>query len=267
MRNTKRKKLVYGLIVAALLTIVVVLAWPAERLVNSGSSTIKTSNDTKRLIQPDNNFNKQQYSTDQASSLWVVVNKGRVLPGSYVPSDLVVPKMQLRYSAATPDMHVRADAAEALGQMFDAALQSGLNLMLTSGYRSYSSQVAVYGNYVKQSSVAEADTFSARPGHSEHQTGLAADLEPYDQKCELDQCFGDTPEGKWLAANCYKFGFVIRYPKDGQSLTGYVYEPWHVRYVGKGLADQLHRSGTTLEQFFGLPIYTSYASNSLTLKL
>jgi len=267
MHDTKKKKLVYGLIVAELLTIVLILAWPSKRLAVGGLSTLKTPNDTKKPIPPDSNFNKQQYPTDQASSLWVVVNKGRVLPDSYVPSELVVPKMQLRYSAALPDMHVRADTAAALGQMFDAALQSGLNLMLTSGYRSYSSQVAVYGNYVKQSGVAQADTFSARPGHSEHQTGLAADLEPYDQKCELDQCFGDTPEGKWLAANCYKFGFVIRYPKDGQALTGYVYEPWHVRYVGKDLADQLYKSGSTLEQFFGLPVYTSYASNSLTLNL
>jgi D-alanyl-D-alanine carboxypeptidase len=267
MHNTKKKNLVYGLIVAGLLTIVVVLAWPSERLAKGEKSVLKTSQGAKKVIPQDSNFNKQQYATDQASSLWAVVNKGRALPSSYTPSDLVVPKMQLRYSAAQPDMHVRSDAAAALGQMFDAAQNSGLNLMLTSGYRSYSSQVSVYGNYVKQSGVTEADTFSARPGHSEHQTGLAADLEPYDQKCELDQCFGDTPEGKWLGANCYRFGFVIRYPKDGQSLTGYVYEPWHVRYVGKDLANQLYESGMTLEQFFGLPIYANYVSNSLILKL
>ncbi len=100
---------------------------------------------------------------------------------------------------------------------------------------------------------AVADTQSARPGFSEHQTGLAADIEPASRTCEVQECFGDTPEGQWVAANAYKYGFVIRYPKDMQHVTGYIYEPWHVRYVGKKLAEQMHKEGVaTLEQFFGL---------------
>jgi len=138
--------------------------------------------------------------------------------------------------------------------------------MLASGYRSYSDQASVYSAYVSQSGVAQADTFSARPGHSEHQTGLAADIEPLSRTCEVEQCFENTKEGQWLAANSYKFGFVIRYQKNTQDLTGYEYEPWHVRYVGKYLALKLYRSGQTLEQFFSLPAYTTYPAQQLQLK-
>lgn len=211
-------------------------------------------------------FDKTTYPTDTASSPWVVVNKGSTLPSDYVPANLTVPDIPLRYSASDPAMQVRSDTAAALEKLVSAAKQDGISLELTSGYRSYSYQVAVYNGYVKNSGVKDADTFSARPGHSEHQTGLAADLEPLSGQCELDQCFGGLPEGKWLAANAYKYGFIIRYPKNKENLTGYEYEPWHVRYVGTALAGQINKSGQTLEQFFGLPIYLDYPSQSTHLK-
>ena len=100
----------------------------------------------------------------------------------------------------------------------------------------------------------EADQQSARPGYSEHQTGFAADVGPVSQNCALQQCFGDTPEGKWLAANAYKYGFIIRYAADDQDITGYEAEPWHIRYVGTELSTQMHTTGIkTLEQFFNVP--------------
>jgi D-alanyl-D-alanine carboxypeptidase len=106
---------------------------------------------------------------------------------------------------------------------------------------------------------AVADSQSARPGYSEHQTGLAVDVEPTSRKCEVEACFGDTPEGKWVAANAHKFGFIIRYPKNMQSVTGYIYEPWHIRYVGKELAGEMHKQNiATLEQFFGLEAAPDY---------
>jgi D-alanyl-D-alanine carboxypeptidase len=267
MRHTKKKKVVYSLLVAAILLAVVILAWPAKKLDRSGQSGGGQSNSLKSSSQKPQPFNKNQYPLDVADSLWAVVNKGRALPADYTPPDLTVPQMHLRYSASRPEMHVRAVAAVALGKMFDDARSASIELMLTSGYRSYSYQVSVYGNYVKTDGTAKADTYSARPGHSEHQTGLAADLEPYSENCELDQCFGSTPEGRWLAANCYKYGFIIRYPKGKDDITGYEYEPWHVRYVGIGLASQLHSTGQTLEQYFGLPNYPDYPAKSLTLKL
>lgn len=238
-------------------------AWPAGLQDNSQAEPASASNESKK---PAAAINTQQYPTDEASSLWVVVNKGRALPSSYVPKNLVVPDVPLRLAPAAQEMHLRAEAASALEAMYGAALKDGVKLMLASGYRSYTQQEAVYSAYVARSGVTQADTYSARPGHSEHQTGLAADLEPASRVCEVDDCFADTPEGKWLAANCYKYGFIIRYQKDAQNLTGYIYEPWHVRYVGDILSQALNKSGQTLEQYFNLPVSIDYSANVVELK-
>jgi len=131
--------------------------------------------------------------------------------------------------------------------------------MVSSAYRSYSYQVSLYGKYVRDQGQSVADTQSARPGYSEHQTGLAVDVEPYDQQCDVEQCFADLPAGKWIAANAYKYGFIIRYTKDKTHVTGYEYEPWHVRYVGVELATEMHNQHIeTLEEFFGLPAAPDY---------
>lgn len=129
----------------------------------------------------------------------------------------------------------------------DASLLD-LNLYIASGYRSYSTQQILYNNYVKRDGVKEADTYSARPGHSEHQTGLAFDLN------SVNSSFADTLEGKWVVHNCHKYGFIIRYPKNKSDITGYMYEPWHLRYVGKELAQKLYNNGDwiTLEEYFGI---------------
>lgn len=231
------------------------------------SHSAKTVQPTKPVsVSAKPSFDKHQYSIDQASSLWVVVNKGRILPASYVPANLVVPNVPLRLGAASEEMHLRADTAAAMKTMFDAASAGGIHLMLASGYRSYSLQTSLYNGYVASQGKASADASSAHPGHSEHQTGLAADLEPASRTCEVEQCFDATPEGKWLAANAYKYGFIIRYQKNQENLSGYEYEPWHVRYVGTSLAAQIYANGQTLEQFFGLPAYTDYPASSFALR-
>ena len=211
-------------------------------------------------------FDKQQYPLSQASSLWVVVNKGRQLPKTYVPANLTVPNVSLRLSSGSPEMEVRSDTAQAMQEMFAGAAVQGIKLMLASGYRSYTEQVSLYDGYVASDGKAAADASSAHPGFSEHQTGLAADLEPANRVCEVAQCFDATPEGKWLVANAYKYGFIIRYPKDKEDLTGYEYEPWHVRYVGKDLAAQINQTGQTLERFFGLPNYVDYSATPFQLR-
>jgi len=144
--------------------------------------------------------------------------------------------------------------------MVAAAKQAGITLNLQSGYRSYNFQVTLYNRYVQQQGQAVADTQSARPGYSEHQTGFAADLGGTSQpSCNVEACFGDTPEGKWLAAHASEYGFIIRYPADRDSTTGYVYEPWHVRYVGTELAAEMRAKGVaTLEDFFGTGNAASY---------
>lgn len=199
-------------------------------------------------------LNKQQYSIDESGSLWWIVNKVRPLnPATYAPDDLVVPNIPLRVSRGDSEMRLRQEVATALENMAASAKQENINLMLASGYRSYQLQVAVYNANVQKYGQSGADKQSARPGTSEHQTGLAADIGSTNRLCEIEQCFGDMPEGQWLAANAYKYGFVMRYPENKETVTGYEYEPWHFRYVGKELSIELRNQNiTTLEEFFGI---------------
>lgn len=262
--NKNHLKLILWILVLVVFLIVCVIFFHrrAEEVKPSGSTASSSTNHSSQ-----GTFNKNLYSVNFSSSLWVVVNKGRVLPSSYVPAGLVVPNVSLRLISSSSEMHLRSDAAAALEKLFNGASKSGLHLMLSSGYRSYSEQAGLYDSYVSSSGQTAADTFSARSGHSEHQTGLAADIEPASRKCEVDTCFADTPEGKWLAANAFKYGFIIRYPADKTKVTGYEYEPWHVRYVSTSLSGEMHKTGIeTLEEFFDLPSYTSYPATSYQLR-
>lgn len=214
-------------------------------------------NQQQSIAQP---FNKSQYSLTDPNSLWVIANKLRPLnPRDYAPQ-LVTPKMALRLQPTAAEMKVSSAMKADLESMNAAAKQAGLTLMLASGYRSYQTQIAVYNNEVKTYGQAAADRESARPGFSEHQTGLAADLAPASGKCVVEDCFASTPEGAWVAAHAYEYGFVIRYQNGKEATTGYRYEPWHVRYVGKALAAELNKQGNpVLETFFGLPAAPNYA--------
>ena len=204
-------------------------------------------------------FNKQQYSLTDPTSTWVIVNKQHPLnPVSYIPADLRFPNVSLG-SPGADNMYLRNLAATGVEEMFAAADQAGYKLKVVSGYRSYSYQVSVYGQYVSSVGQAAADNESARPGYSEHQTGLALDIGSQNGSCTLSACFGDTPEGKWLVANAYQYGFILRYPADKTAITGYMYEPWHFRYVGKDLATEMHiQNIQTLEEFFNVSGGTSY---------
>jgi D-alanyl-D-alanine carboxypeptidase len=202
-------------------------------------------------------FNKQLHSIDEPSSLWFIVNKQRALPAGYAPAGLRQPAIRLRASGSS-EMLLRDETATAVEQMTAAAAKQGINLMLVSGYRSYGLQQSVYSGNVAREGQAGADLTSARPGHSEHQTGLAADLGSTNRFCELETCFGQTPEGRWLATHAHEFGFVVRYPDNKQAIVGYTYEPWHMRYVGPELAGEIAKTGQTLEEFFGLPPAPTY---------
>ena len=140
------------------------------------------------------------------------------------------------------------ETQNAFNKMRDDAAAQGLNLWLSSGYRSYWDQNYIYNNYVARDGQANADTYSARPGHSEHQTGLAFDLNT------IDDSFTYTPEGKWVHDNCYKYGLALRYPLGKESITGYMHESWHMRYLGVELATKLYNGGDwiTLEEYYGI---------------
>lgn len=158
----------------------------------------------------------------------LVVNKTYSLPESYNPGSL------------TSETYKAFAAMQA-----DAAAQ-GIYLRCISGFRSFADQRYIYNGYVARDGAAAADTYSARPGHSEHQSGMALDVN------SLYFSFADTAEGKWLAENCMRYGFIIRYPKDRTDSTGYVYEPWHIRYVGAERAAAITGSGLTLEEYYGI---------------
>ncbi len=207
-------------------------------------------------------INKRQYSLSDPTSIWLVVNKHRPLSTkTFTPSGLVIPSIPLRSNITSTEKYVRSDTADALKKMVDAAGAEHIHLNLQSGYRSYQFQVDLYNSYVKQEGQAQADRESARPGYSEHQTGLAADLGgDSNPACNVAQCYATTTEGTWLANHCHEYGFVLRYPSDKESVTGYEYEPWHVRYVGTELAGEMHKEGVeTLEEFFDLGAAPTYS--------
>lgn len=183
------------------------------------------------------------------ASLWVVVNKTYSLSNdAYRPTDLVLPDVPQRQDKSQDERSVRYVIEPDLSAMFTDAQAQGYDLMVASGFRSKELQAVYYNSIVKASGQAVADKQSAQPGKSEHQTGLALDVSYTDRSCYLEICFGDTAAGKWIAANSYTYGFVVRYPEDKTDITEYQYEPWHLRYVGKPLAKALHDSGLTLDE-------------------
>ena len=188
-------------------------------------------------------FNKKLYSTDPPDSLWVVVNKKRPLPASFVPKDLI----------PIGGTSLQSEASKQVKQLMEDAKKDQVALKVISGYRSYQNQKNLYASYVSKDGQAAADSYSARAGHSEHQTGLAADLGNSSGVCDLAICFETTAGGKWLATHAYEYGFIISYAKGKEGLTDYQFEPWHIRYIGKELAAELKKTGQTMEEFFGLP--------------
>lgn len=204
-------------------------------------------------------FNSSAYSLTDPASPWVIVNKRRPLkPKDYVPT-ITLPNVALKYGPDAESMHVSTLMAPHLAKLFAAAQRAGHPLVLASGYRSYQYQVKVYKSEVNAYGKSQADEESARPGYSEHQTGLAADVAPADGSCALKQCFGRTATGQWLAAHAYQYGFIIRYPAGKQAVTGYEYEPWHLRYLGVKAATAMHQQGSrTLEAFFNLESAPTY---------
>lgn len=179
----------------------------------------------------------------------VLVTKQIMLPDGYKPPDLVAPNVPFIFKEQAEKRLMRSEAAQALEQMFAGAHKDGIYLAGVSGYRSYDTQKGLFNYYVQTQGEATARKYSAEPGHSEHQTGLAMDVSGSTGRCAADDCFADTAEAKWLAAHAHEYGFIIRYPKGKESITGYAYEPWHVRYLGKSLAQKVHASGLTLDEY------------------
>lgn len=184
-------------------------------------------------------------------SLRVIVNKMRAFsPKEWAPQDLV----------EFEGHQLRKEAAEAAKKMMAAAERDGATLTVSSAYRSYDEQQRTYQHWVDVNGKEKADTVSARPGHSEHQTGLAIDFGSPDEGCLLEECYQDTKAGKWLAEHAVEYGYILRFPQGKQNITGYVFEPWHYRYLGVELAKEYRDSGkATLEEFLGTGAAPNYA--------
>ena len=184
--------------------------------------------------------------------LGILVNKSHPLAEDYVPSDLVPVNVPFAYIGDDSRNYMREPAARALENMFRDAQAEGLNLIGVSGYRSYERQKDIYEKNLAVKGEAYTSLYSARPGTSEHQTGLAMDISTPAIRSALTTDFEDTPEGKWLRENAPSYGFILRYPAGKENITGYAYEPWHFRYVGNNLAAYLKKEGLTLEEYYQL---------------
>ena len=206
-----------------------------------------------------------QYAILESSlvnSEWVVVNKHRPLPRDFETPELVV----IRQSTSLENprkLTLRPTAAAALEEMArDMARLGAGTLFINSAYRSYDYQAELFKSKVKQYGMTLALLKSAKAGYSEHQTGLAVDVSVPAQGCAILECFGETKAGKWIADFSWRYGYIVRYKKDTTDITGYAYEPWHLRYIGKELAREYHEGGfRTLEDFWGMPSAPDYPTN------
>jgi len=174
----------------------------------------------------------------------LIANKTYPLPSDYVPENTHTDAGTQKYCQTC----IINDAWDAWTLMKADATALGLNIWIQSGYRSYEAQKGLYDKYVARDGKIAADTYSARAGHSEHQSGYAFDLN------SITDAFANTAEGKWVNENAYRYGFIIRYPKGKEDITGYKYESWHLRYVGETLASKLYNNGDwiTMEEYFGI---------------
>lgn len=259
MNRKIKKALILGVICGAMLGVVITFA-AASKAVNKKEVAMI---ETKEKLQAENkNLQsqlKQQETVEAAATLseeqpddWalILVNDSHPVDTKYVPE----------LTEIAPEHSVDSRIAEDAKQMLADGKAAGLKFYLCSTYRSYDDQKAVF-NETMQDWINQGDSYIdaynetkksvAVPGYSEHALGLALDIMSEDYQ-ELDEKQADTPEAKWLAENCYKYGFILRYPLDKADITGIIYEPWHYRYVGKDAAKEITEKGITLEEYLGV---------------
>ena len=192
-------------------------------------------------------LDKDFYTNTKESNLLnktnILVNKYIYLPSDYIPNNLVT--ISSKYS--TSNKMLVYEAKEAFEQMAQDAKEQGYTIRAISAYRSYDYQKQLYDNYLSKDSIEIVDTYSARPGHSEHQTGLVVDI---DNKEKNFENFENTKEFTWMKDNAHLYGFILRYPKDKENITGYTYESWHYRYVGKEIATYIKNNNITFDEYY-----------------
>lgn len=259
MKNQKsNKKFIISLnifiVFILLLIIIFALINNKNKKINNDLSSKVSSTNNVSGVNSKNNVEVQSESEDMNlvynnpnDEYLVLVNREHSLEENYEPDDLVIPNIPLQTSS-NMTAHVRYQVAVELENMFNDAKKVGINLIGISGYRSCDYQTTVYNDAVTNDGAIAADNYVAHPGHSEHQTGLAIDVLS-DEYSNLDEGFENTESFKWLSENISNYGFIIRYPKGKEDITGYSYEPWHLRYVGKNAAKEINDNQLTLEEY------------------
>lgn len=249
-----RKLSISALYLAALVIILLTSSCSIQTSAADDGRKVASSIPEKPKPSPEANTGSGQKADKQAltrpESIAVLVNKHFALPENYKPPNLVFPNVAFTFDEKIDKRKMRKVAARALEKMFDGAKKDGIYLAGVSAYRSRSTQKALFNRYVQEDGLAKARTYSAEPGHSEHETGLAIDVSGSNGKCAVEDCFAGTKEAKWLKKHAAEYGFIIRYPKGKQSITGYKYEPWHLRYVGVEIAESITNQGITLEDYY-----------------
>jgi zinc D-Ala-D-Ala carboxypeptidase len=241
----KSKKEMGRLAGCALLVAIIGVGAAAGILLMSGERIFGWNEDKIEAEETAKQKNRQKAAD---MGLLLLVNKQHPLDKEYMPEDLTA----MSYYA--PDRteagrYMREEAAAAFSAMVQQAALDGMEIKMTTAYRSYGFQKILFDNYVKQYGEENASRFSAKPGESEHQTGLAVDVSSPGVDFQLTDEFGETDEGKWVASHAHAFGFILRYPKGKEDITGYMHEPWHLRYVGKFVSNEIYEEQTTLEEY------------------
>lgn len=236
MRSLRKKYL--GILYCAILGILLTLVFANININKKNDSKINTLH-----INPVIKKNKK-YVFDDINQVYYYLCKDNPLKHDYIPHDLTLFKNNsLRHE------YLRKEANVALEKLFSESEHAGYPLLLVSGYRSYDYQVKLYNEYLKDNTAEELAKIDDLPGKSEHQLGLAVDLADKEQNYVLKKTFRETKTFNWLYQNSYKFGFILRYPKDKENITGYMFHPWHFRYVGKALAREIYDSGLSFDEF------------------
>jgi D-alanyl-D-alanine carboxypeptidase len=268
-RRKGKKHYIYGLVVAAVLFLILfVIRLIALTFISNESTpdnTTTTTTSTTTTVEPtkeSTTTKKSDYerlTTPAGGETLGTTPKGyevKKIDGLYYVDGYLIANKTYSLPKSYNPGKLKAEVETAANKMFaDAQKEVNNNMWAQSGFRSYSTQESIYNRYVSRDGQKEADTYSARPGHSEHQSGLAFDVCATGKSC-IDSGFDNTKEAKWLSENAYKYGFILRYPKgtDKVAQTGYMYESWHFRYVGEDLAEKLYNNGDwiTMEEYFGL---------------
>jgi len=202
----------------------------------------------EELEKPAKGTSQTEVKKAEDTGLLILVNKSNYLDENYKPNDLE-PIEYFAKDRSAESRFMRAEAADHFNRMVLSAKKAGIEIVMTTAYRSYGFQSVLYNNYVANYGQAEADKYSAKPGFSEHQTGLAVDVSASSVEYALTEAFDQTTEWKWLIENAADYGFILRYPKDKTDITGYMYEPWHFRYVGIETAKIITEEKITLEEY------------------